>query len=1104
MENQWPRAEAVRPDPPGQCGDQRPIARGCRWDRLVKVAIDTLQLLCVVGVIETLRTISWRMAPTSDTRKIAGASGSDQESLVEALLEGMGEGFFAFDHSWRLTASNSAAEAILGAPSAEIVGDLLWSVLPRIRGTEFERRCRLVIEKRTREEFEIHSALRLGRRHEVRAFPFGPDVGVAFRDVTDRERDTQALRDRELELARVQLIGGVGGLDVDLSKGFRSQRSPEYLHLHGLPPNTVDDSHEQWVARVHPEDRERVEKYFLAEVAGSEKEYKAEYRIVRPSDGQTRWIRAVAEIERDSQGRALKLIGAHLDITDQKNADATVQESEGRLRAVTDAIPFLISYLDKDQIFRFINKPYETWFERPLSEIVGRHVRDVMGPAMYEVRRPFIERALAGESLSYEADFPRSAGTVQTEILHVPHRDQAGRILGLYTVVMDITARKLAERVLSESEERFRSIADSAPVPMWVSRLDGLRQFVNRAYHEFLGVPFADALNFDWRKALHPDDLERILRDQRAGEGSRKPFVLEARYRRHDGQWRWLRSESQPRWGPAGEHIGFIGVAHDITASKQAERALTELNETLERRIEDRTRQLAASEALIQTFFNHSSECYAVIVEEDDGHFRYAEVNPATLRLYKKTRDAVVGRTIQEALGAESASETGAHLAACLREGAPHRYERTQGDAVIEAIVTPAPQEPGAPRRVVVSAHDVTERRRLEQPLQQSQKMEAVGQLTGGVAHDFNNLLTLVIGGLDIIGRQMARLPDPVALTRMERGRDMAVQGAQRAAALTTRLLAFSRQQPLNPQALDANTLVADVCDLLRRAIGETIALETVLGKDLWRMDADANQLENALLNIGFNARDAMPDGGKLIIETANASLDKAYTSSLNEDIEPGEFVMIAITDTGTGMDKATQARAFDPFFTTKEVGKGTGLGLTRVYGFARQSAGRVTIYSEIGEGTTVKIYLPRSVGDTKTPAIGEGNRLSRWTGAETILVVEDDDKLREYASEVLEELGYRVMRASNGVAALEILSGKDPIDLLLTDVVMPGGVNGRQLADAAVGQRPGLRVLYMTGYTRNAIVHQGRLDLGVSMISKPFSFEELASKVRQVLDAAG
>ena len=1023
---------------------------------------------------------------------------------MEALLEGMGEGFFAFDHSWRLTASNSAAEAILGAPSAEVVGKLLSNLLPQISGTEFERRCRVVIEKGTREEFEIHSALRPHRHHEVRAFPFGADVGVAFRDITGREKDTQALRDRELELARVQRIGGVGGLDVDLANGFRSRRSPEYLHLHGLPPSAVNDSHEQWIARVHPEDRERVETYFLATVAGSDKEYKAEYRIVRPRDGQTRWIRVVAEIERDAHGRALKLIGAHLDITDQKHADATVQESEERLRAITDALPFLISYLDNDQIFRFINKPYESWFERPLSAIIGRHVRDVMGPAMYEARRPFIERALAGESLSYEADFRRSEGIVQTEIVHVPHRDQAGRTLGLYTVVMDITARKLAEKVLSESEERFRSIADSAPVPMWVSRLDGLRQFVNRAYHEFLGVSFADALTFDWRKALHPDDLERILRDQRAGEGSREPFVLEARYRRHDGQWRWLRSESQPRWGPSGEHIGWIGVAHDITVSKEAERALTELNETLERRIEDRTRQLAASEALIQTFFNHSSECHAVIVEEDHGNFRFAEVNPATLRLYKKTRDAVIGYTIRDVLGAAGAAEIEGHLAACLREGAPHRYERIQGDAVIEAIVTPAPHEQGAHRRVVVSAHDVTERRRLEQQLHQSQKMEAVGQLTGGVAHDFNNLLTLVIGGLEIIGRQITHLPDPLALTRVERGRDMAMQGAQRAAALTTRLLAFSRQQPLQPQALDANKLVADVCDLLRRAIGETIAVETALGNDVWRIYADANQLENALLNIGFNARDAMPDGGKLIIETANASLDKAYTSSLSDTLEPGEFVMIAITDTGVGMDMTTQERAFDPFFTTKEVGKGTGLGLSQVYGFARQSAGHVRIYSEIGEGTTVKIYLPRSVSDTRNPTVGQANKLSRSTGAETILVVEDDDELRQYATDVLKELGYHVMSASSGAAALATLNGSHQIDLLLTDVVMPGGMDGRELADKAVGHRPGLRVLYMTGYTRNAIIHQGRLDRGTNLISKPFSFEELAAKVRQVLDVAG
>jgi PAS domain S-box-containing protein len=1030
------------------------------------------------------------------------ASTSDQDSLVEALLEGMGESFFAVDRDWRFAALNSAAEAIFGAPRVEIVGRLLWDAWPQIKGTEFDRRCRRVMQERSREEFESYSALRPDLYHEVRAFPFGDGVGVAFRDITDRQRDIQALRGRELELARVQRIGGVGGLEVDLANGFRSPRSPEYLHLHGLPADFVNDTHEQWVARVHPEDRERVETYFLATLAGSDRDYKAEYRIIRPSDGEVRWIRAVAEIERDIQGRALKLVGVHLDITDWKHAKEAMQESEGRLRAIADALPFLISYLDGDQIFRFINKPYEAWFERPLSEIIGRKVRDVMGSAMYEARRPFIERALAGEGLSYEADFLRSGGTVQTEILHVPHQDPTGRTLGLYTVVMDITARKLAERTLSESEERFRSIADSAPVPMWVSRLDGLRQFVNRAYHEFLGVPYAAALNFDWRKALHPDDLERILGEQRAGEGSRKPFALEARYRRSDGQWRWLRSESQPRWGPGGEHIGFIGVAHDITASKDAERALTEVNETLERRIEDRTRQLAASEALIQTFFEHSSECHAVIVEESDGLFRYAEANPATLRLYGKTRKQVIGRTIEEVLGAERAAEIGAHLTACLQAGAPRRYERTQGDKVIEAIVTPAPPESGALRRVIVSAYDVTERRRLEQQLHQSQKMDAVGQLTGGVAHDFNNLLTLVIGGLDIIGRQMTNLPDPLALTRMERGRDMAMKGARRAASLTTRLLAFSRQQALAPQALDANKLVAEVCELLRRTLGETIVLETMLGDGLWRTYADPNQLENALLNLGLNARDAMPDGGKLIIETANATLDKAYISALGDSIEPGEFVLIAVTDTGAGMDKTTRERAFDPFFTTKEVGKGTGLGLSQVYGFARQSAGHVRIYSEIGEGTTIKIYLPRSVSEAEKARTDEANTLSHWTGTETILLVEDDDALRGYATEILKELGYHVLSASHGAGALETLGRGEHVDLLLTDVVMPGGLNGRQLADKAVARRPGLRVLYMTGYTRNAIVHHGRLDPGINMISKPFSFEELAARVRARLDS--
>jgi PAS domain S-box-containing protein len=910
---------------------------------------------------------------TKPGRAPTAASSDDfvLDPKLEAVLEGIGEGFFALDADWRFTAFNRAAEEIFGLRRFDVIGRTLWNVSPRVVGTEFDRRYRRVMAERTKEEFESYSALRPHSCHGVRAFPLGRGIGVAFRDITDR-----------------------------------------------------------------------------------------------------------------------------------KNVERAAQESESRLRAITDALPVLISYVDADQTFRFANKTYETWFERPLSEIVGRPLRDVMDSAMYAARRSFVERALAGETVSYEADFPRTSGVAHTEIVHVPHLDDAGRVIGIYTVVQDITALKLAARILAESEERFRLIANSAPVPIWVSRLDGRREFVNRAYHDFLGVSLAAALNFDWRHALHPDDLERILNEQRIGEGSRKPFALEARYRRHDGQWRWLHSQSQPRWGPTDEHLGFIGVAHDVTASKEAEQKLTEINETLELRIEERTQQLAAKEALIRTFFDHSSECHAVLVEAGEGQYRYEEVNPATLRVYRKTREQVIGRTVGEVFGSEIANAISSHLTACLRAGAPYRYERLQGDSTIEAIVTPVPQEPGAPRRLVVSASDVTGRRLLERQLQQSQKMEAVGQLTGGVAHDFNNLLTIVLGGLDIIGRQIPKLPAPAALARIEWARDAALQSGKRAAELTKRLLAFSRQQPLNPQPLDANELVDGICDLLRRTLGETIHFETALAQDLWPTFADPNQLENALLNLAVNARDAMPRGGRLTVETANVSLDKAYVAALGEPIAVGQYIMIAVTDTGAGMDRATRERAFDPFFTTKEVGKGTGLGLSQVYGFARQSAGHVKIYSEIGEGTTVKLYLPRRHVDAAETKPEETHEVARSMRSETILVVEDDDALREYASDILRELGYRVLDANDGQQALEALSREPHVDLLLTDVVMPGGLNGRQLADQALRARPDLKVLYMTGYTRRAIVHNGRLDAGVHLIAKPFSFEELADSVRKRLDA--
>ena len=396
---------------------------------------------------------------------------------------------------------------------------------------------------------------------------------------------------------------------------------------------------------------------------------------------------------------------------------------------------------------------------------------------------------------------------------------------------------------------------------------------------------------------------------------------------------------------------------------------------------------------------------------------------------------------------------------------------------------------------------EMAERGQVEAQLRQSQKMEAVGRLTGGVAHDFNNLLTVVKGSLDLLKRRMEN-----ADARQTRLIDAAIEGADRAAALTHRLLAFSRQQPLAPERIDANRLVAGMSDLLRRTLGEGVAVETVLAGGLWPTLADPNQLENALLNLAVNARDAMPDGGKLTIETANAHLDEAYAASRAE-IQPGQYVALSVSDTGTGMPPEVMAKAFDPFFTTKPVGKGTGLGLSQVYGFARQSDGHAAIYSEPGEGTTIRLYLPRFRATGANPAAGidppPPAAIPPRARGETILVVEDERIVREVSAAALRDAGYKVIEAAEAAEGLDLLKAHPEVALLFTDVVLTGPMNGRHLADAAAALRPGLPVLFTTGYTRNAIIHHGRLDEGVNFLGKPFTAGTLAAKVGALLAAA-
>jgi PAS domain S-box-containing protein len=650
-------------------------------------------------------------------------------------------------------------------------------------------------------------------------------------------------RHAEARLKLAEEAGGLGLWDWDLTAGT-AYWSGSVFHNLGLTDSGAAPSYAVLLERVHPEDRERVQDINRTAVADG-RYYEMDYRVLTETD-EIRWIHARSEVLRDATGRAVRVVGYNLNITD----------------------------------------------------------------------------------------------------------------------------RRLAEQALRESEARFRALADSAPALLWVSRLGGARDFVNTAYVDFIGEGYEGAVNLDWRTRLHAEDIDRVLRDQVAGEASRAPFVLEARYRRADGEWRWLRSFSQPRLGPTGEFIGFAGIGFDVTEAKRVEADLQRINELLSERVE------------------------AALAERD----------------------------------------------------------------VAQAA------------------------------LLQSQKLEAVGQLTGGVAHDFNNLLTVIVGALDIIQRYPT---DPVRIARLS---DAALSAAKRGERLTQQLLAFSRRQPLKPETLLIDALIAQSEPLYRRAVGEAVELKLDLGTAGFPVRLDAGQFEAALLNLLVNARDAMEGSGAITVETRLLSLDEP-----RGDLAAGAYLRVSVGDTGPGMDAETTARAFEPFFTTKAVGKDTGLGLSQVYGFARQSGGEVEIESTPGGGATIRMTLPLSQGETVAPEAPA--RPAGVVRPMLVLLVEDDIDVADLVENLLQELGHRVVRAVTADEALVQLRRRPRPDLLLTDVIMPGGRTGVDLAIEAVKTRPALPIVLSSGYTGEALTAAEAAPW--PLLRKPYSLEGLAQAIATAVEGA-
>ena len=677
-------------------------------------------------------------------------------------------------------------------------------------------------------------------------------VLVVCRDVTKDYLAAAALRDREAELARVQQIGRIGGLEVDLTTGFRNRRSPEYLLIHGLPPDAVHESHEDWVQRLHPEDREATERKFRDAVASGVREYNVQYRIIRPNDGEMRWISVKSTIERDENGRAMRLVGAHTDVTEQVVAEQALRQSEELYRKLADQ----------------------------LAELNAT----------------------------------------------------------------------LAQRVEEKTRERDR-IWNVSQDLLLVANRNGIWRTVNPAWTRTLGWSEAELLNrtSDWLE--HPDD-HGITGAKVRELGARATTVrFESRLRHKDGSYRWF------SWIGVSDKDSNYAVARDVTAEKAAAERLK-----------------IAEEALLQ-----------------------------------------------------------------------------------------------------------------------SQKMEAVGQLTGGIAHDFNNLLTGIVGSLDLLQ------------TRINQGRtdnvaryiNAAMTSANRAAALTHRLLAFARRQPLTPKVIDVNQLVVSLEDLLRRTIGGAIDLKIIVSNELWSTLCDPNQLESALLNLAINARDAMPRGGELIITTSNVRLDEVIADT--PALSPGDCVCIDVADTGIGMSAEVATRAFDPFFTTKPIGEGTGLGLSMIYGFARQSNGHVTIVSKLQQGTSVKLYLPRHRGEIAAEQATELVAAEHAATGETVLVIEDEPVVRGVILEGLGEQGYRTLEAVDGPSGLKILRSGKRIDLLITDVGLPG-MDGRQVAERAREEKPDLKILFITGYAESVALSDGFLRPGMGMITKPFDLADLSLRIRAMV----
>ncbi|MBR0714571.1 PAS domain S-box protein [Bradyrhizobium liaoningense] len=721
------------------------------------------------------------------------------------------------------------------------------------------------------------------------------------------------------------------------------------------------------------------------------------------------------------------------------------------------------------------NPAAERLYGYSADEAIGKPTSIIVPPDRREQGKDYLRRLARAEPIErFETVRLRKDGSpVEISLSLSPIRGPSGEIIGASGSARSLTEARRAERALAQQLEERRQIFDTSQDLIMILDARGYVAQISPSSETILGYRPEEMIGRSGADFIHPDHLERSRDEMRALRRGERRVIADTRCIHKDGREVWL------SWlGSWSQHASrFFFAGRDMTEARLAQESMRE-SEQLARNIIE-----TALDAFVQT--------------DENGNI--LDWNSRAEKIFGWRRDQALGKNAVDLIVADGERErikagllhfleTGeSKLLDRRREMVMRRHDGKEFKA--ELSVTSLKRREGLLFNVFY--RDLTDKIAAEERMRHSEKMEAVGQLTGGVAHDFNNILTVITGTIEILADAVAKEPQLAAITKM------IDEAAARGAELTQHLLAFARKQPLQPREVDVNSLIVDTAKLLRPTLGEQIQIETVFEEESCVATVDPNQLTTALLNLALNARDAMPDGGKLILETGAAYLDEVYASV--NDIRPGHYVLIAVSDTGSGIPARLLDRVFDPFFTSKGVGKGTGLGLSMVYGFIKQSTGHIRIYSEEGHGTTIKMYLPPGVTPTAssegtTPATIQG-------GNETILVVEDDRLVRDYVLAQLHALGYPTLQAANAAEALAIVAAGKSFDLLFTDVIMPGKMNGRELADELQKTRPDLKVVYTSGYTENAIIHHGRLDTGVLLLAKPYRKSDLARILRKALD---